>query len=170
MAVPVWATNDVPTATDFNVWLTNTITVIKSSTESVTSSTTLQDDDELVIALAANSDYWIDGIIFYDAGTVGDIKIQFTGPASATCALALIGISTGAAGGGDYAHGTYTAFSNTSSFGGTGAGDMRSILVGGMVHIAGTAGNFRFRWAQDTSSSGATRVFAPSTFTARRIN
>jgi hypothetical protein len=169
MAVPTWTTGQVLTASDVNTWFAP-ISAVKTATESVTSSTTLQNDDELVIAVAANSVYWLEAVIYYDAGTVGDIKMTFTGPASATCAINIEGISTAATGGGDFAKGTLVAFGTPMSFGGTGAASDRTLHCAGVINIAGTAGNVRLQWAQDASSAGATRVFANSAMWARRIS
>src|SRR4249920_844934 len=84
MAAPVWNTNDVPTATDFNVWLTNILFAEKTVNESVTSSTAFQNDDDLFLAVAANSVYEMTAMLRYDGATAGDIKWQWTAPASAT--------------------------------------------------------------------------------------
>src|SRR4249920_313896 len=101
MVAPVWNTNDVPTATDFNVWLTNVIAVVKPSLESVTSSTTLQDDNDLFLPGAINSTYWVEGLLITDGASGGDIKVAFQGPAGSSINIYFSGLTTSASLGSD---------------------------------------------------------------------
>src|SRR6185503_11810362 len=60
------------------------VTVVKGSDEIVSNSATLQDDDELLLAVAANVTYrWSIGVAF-GAGTAADFKFAFTFPTGAT--------------------------------------------------------------------------------------
>src|SRR4051812_41666854 len=58
--------------------------VRKTADEAVTSSATQQNDDHLFLALAINSTYIFDLVIFYDGATTGDITHGFSIPAGAT--------------------------------------------------------------------------------------
>ncbi len=58
--------------------------IIKSADETVTNSTTLQDDDDLVLAVGANEIWLVRGFFIVDAPTAGDFKVGWTAPASPT--------------------------------------------------------------------------------------
>jgi hypothetical protein len=168
MAVPVWATNDVPTATDFNVWLTNVISAVKTATESLTSNTTLQDDDELIVTVAANSTYELTCMLRYDAATAGDLQFKFVGPAGATGTITCNRFNVGAASTGDDTVSS-DPIGNVVTAGGLGAGFDTPVAATGLLKVAGTAGTFKLQWAQNTSSGTATRIFADSFIVLRRI-
>src|SRR5262245_43099916 len=101
MALKTFVTGEVLTASDTNVYLVNSLAVIKSVDETVTSSAVLQTDDALVLALAANSVYWVDLLLGIDAGGTPDIQIGFTAPGGTTLLLAAHSIQTGGATDGD---------------------------------------------------------------------
>ena len=135
--------------------------VIKSADESVNSSTTLQDDDDLQITLAANSDYEIEYMIFVQsASTTPDFKFQFTEPdgvyrgvgvTSAVTSVQIFDESTAA-----------TAFSldaNAIEF-------MKGTIV---IETAGAGGVFKLEWAQDTSDATATTVKKGSSLKAVKL-
>src|SRR5262245_50768918 len=170
MALKDFTNGEVLTADDVDIYLVNTIAAIKSATESVTSSTTLQNDDELVLALAANSTYEIRSLLKIDGSTAGDIKVGFTGPSGSTPLLFLDGLGIGATDGSGRVQFVIDSFASNGSFGTTGVGDTRGLMVHGLVVIGSTAGNLQLQWAQGTSSAFATRVFANSFMWARRIS
>lgn len=143
--------------------------VRKSSDESVTSSTTLQDDDELKFAIGANekwvADFWIAG---YSSSGTPDMKVAINIPSGATV--------------------TYWVVTSPSSQ--PSSGDLCSKLAtspgtafvcpldqngphGYMVHVSvsnsTTAGDVVLQWAQNTSNATATTVKAGSSLEATRI-
>lgn len=169
MAVPVWSSGQVLTASDVNTWFVP-ISAIKTSTESVTSSVTLQNDDQLVVALAANSTYFVQMVIRYDGATAGDIQVQFTGPGGATIFGQWVGNPFSAAGLTDVRVVPLIAFSAAEAFGCLGAGTDTSLSFQGNVATGGSAGNLQLQWAQGTSNGTATRVFGQSFIAAWRIS
>src|SRR5690348_15724965 len=62
------------------------LAVIKGADESVTSSTTLQNDDALLVTLTANATYVFSLFLNYQGGTQGssDIKVAWTFPTGTT--------------------------------------------------------------------------------------
>ena len=62
--------------------LNNIEVVLKSATETVTSSTTLQDDDHITWSIAANKKAYFIGILFIFGSALGDIKLGFKGSAA----------------------------------------------------------------------------------------
>lgn len=138
--------------------------VRKTATESVTSSTTLQNDDELLFAIAANENWAVLAVLMTDGATGGDIKAGFAVPAGATGWTGVMGVGT-----------AQTAFENAQTnnqadpaFGtgfpaGTlGANNQTVVLLLGFVDNDSTAGNVQVQWAQVASDGTATRVFADS--------
>jgi hypothetical protein len=143
----------------------------KTATESVTSSTTLQDDDELTVTVEADSVYVVTAVLQYDAATAGDIKFAFSAPASATldwaATVAPTTSTTATAPGTVNFNGS--DISTTYGAGGIGAGSRLSATAVGLLVVAGTAGTFKLQWAQFASSATATRVFAGSFLHLRKV-
>jgi len=166
VALPVFTVGQVLTAADVNQYLVNTIAARKTANESVTSSTTLQDDDHLNVTVAANCTYEFTCMLKFDGALAGDLKYQFVGPSGATLTAAVLQIVTG---------GTVTTedqltsmiISSTLTAGAfTGGG---SLLIHGIVVVSSTAGTFKLQWAQDTSNGTATRILQDSFFVLRQI-
>lgn len=128
---------------------------IKAADESITSSTSLQDDDELVIAVPANETIIWELVLFVIGATSGDIKIQITWPTSTTMGpFQLVGQQAGGTAG-------VTEGSDISDAGGfaldaAGSPGLTHILRG--VVYTTQAGNATFRWAQNSSNGTATTV------------
>lgn len=169
MALPTFTVGQVLTAADVNRYLKNTITAIKTANESVTSSTTLQDDNHLTASVEATSVYELECVVFYEADTGGDIKLQFSAPAGASLSAAISRLTTGAATIDNDAISIMT-LGTAIPGGGLGAGQGAVLQIKGVVTIAGTAGTFKLQWAQNASSGTATTVYADSYFVLRQIS
>ena len=126
------------------------IPVVAASDEAVDNSTTLQNDDELLLALEANSTYIISGCLIVQSGTTPDWKASFTVPTAATI-YAFFG------GANDYHGQVLVSGTATVNLGGSGANVPYN--VSGVVKTGGTAGNLQFQFAQNTQtlSDPATR-------------
>jgi len=141
--------------------------VIKSADETVSNSSTLQDDDELVLAAAANTTYrWEIGVAF-GAGTTADYKFAFTFPAGATLTFfgpawdtSLAFLPFGNAG-------TYTSGA-ALTYGGAGVGTFRGVDLRGTLTMGSTAGNFAYQWAQATPTVENTVTKAGSCLEIRK--
>lgn len=173
MAVKQWNIGDVLTAADLDAW-TVPVAAIKPSNTSRNTTTTVSDDPDLTLAVAASSTYAVTGVVFYDgpsAGT-GDIKWTFSVPTSATGQYQVVhqNISGNTAGMWqvNWTDGPnlVTTQANTQ---GTGSPNILAMTFNGLLAVAGTAGNLTFRWAQNTSNGTNTRVYQQSYFVARRI-
>jgi len=132
----------------------------KSSNESVISSTVLQDDDELTLSLAANKTYVIDGVIFASSTSgTPDIKIGFTGQTGVDIRLG------------------YTTDNQNEVLIGSGssagiplqANTPRAIHVAGTVTTSSTSGDFKLKWAQNSSNVAATTVMKGSYLRAQEM-
>lgn len=161
--------------TDLNRYWLQQAHVIKSADESVTNSTTMQDDNHLVLPLLANNEYWLECFIIYGANATADIRIDFTIPAGTTHDFTHGGIRLG--------HNTADGFDNISrsrfqeistqgtvgGFHATANTDLGVIPLEGKIVVGGTAGNIQFQWAQNTANATATVVKANSLMVLQRL-
>lgn len=141
----------------------------KPANESVTSSTTLQDDNDFAFALAANAVYTLEAYIIYSGAAtgLGDIKAQFTGPASATATWTNFGANVSGST-------QYNVVPEGLAAGAprsmpTNAGTSMTCEPKGVIITAGTSGTLQFRWAQNTSSATATVVGINSWMRLKRV-
>lgn len=140
-------------------------TIRKTANESVTSSTTMQDDDQLLFPIGTNEVWQAEFVVFVAGGDVaGDIRVGVAGPAGSTVKQGTLGLVTGvtnhegdvkAYGGGPVNIG----ISTTETV----------ILILVTVVNGATAGNVVLQWAQTAASATATTVQANSCVSPRRI-
>ena len=168
MALPVYVTGQVLDAPDCNLWFLPRV-VVKAVDESVTSSVTLQNDDELFLSADANAQYFVWGHVIYDGAAAGDISVAWSVPAGATFDWVSGGIQTGATTGVDTVSTSAQPTAGNPAIGAIGAGTNLVIPLQGRLVTAGTAGTLQFRWAQNTSNATATRVRAGSVLLMFRI-
>lgn len=144
--------------------------VRKSLAETVTSSTTLQNDDHLKLDVLVNSFYIVRGLILYDGATTGDIKFAWTGPAGFTFRYGHNAPATSIAGAtGNTVDNREIKETDTLGAGCAGAGTTIAMQLLGILTTIGTAGTFQLQWAQFASDATATRVFAGSFLHAQKI-
>jgi len=161
--------------TDLNRYFLQQAHVIKSVDESVTSSIVMQDDNELFLALLANTQYWFECFIFYGANATADIRIDFTVPAGTTYDFTHSGLRLGhstADGIDNVARSRFTEGSTFGTIGGINAttnAEIGVIPVEGRISTAGTAGNIRLQFCQDTSNATSTVVKANSVMIIQRL-
>jgi hypothetical protein len=144
------------------------LAVIKGSDETVTSSTTLQNDNELFASLDANATYIFILYLAFEGNTQGsgDLKTGWTLPSGATMRFGAPHInSTGST----VLDTTYTESSFPTSRTNT-----STVLLGmtetGTVTVGNTAGTMQLQWAQNTSNGTGTIVHAGSMLALWRIS
>lgn len=144
--------------------------VRKTATESVTSSTVLQDDDELLFAGVSDAVYAVEVVCFVDGATGGDFKATIVGPAGASGTVSVQGPQSGATTFDNHTMAEQSSSLGTAPSAGTlGTGNKTRVEVKALVILAGTAGDVKLQWAQLASSGTATRLFADSYLIAHRI-
>ena len=116
--------------------------IVKAADESVTSSAAVQDDNHLIIPIAANESIQFDAVLFPQSGG-GGFRYTFTGPAGAV---------------GRFAPGSSSGELAVEA---TTTNNDRIVVTGG-IQNGGTAGNLTLRWAQSTSFGSATTLHAGS--------
>lgn len=143
--------------------------ITKAGDESVTGSTTLQDDNDLLFSTASGALYEIELILLMTASTTGDFKCAL-GETTAVNHGQSLGSGLGATG--------QTALTSirhdqtgliiAGTAGGSGATDARALLIKG-THV-GQGGTLKLLWAQNTSDGAqATIVKAGSILRYRRL-
>lgn len=163
------------TAADVNRYWLQQVHIFKTVDEQVVNSAVLQDDDELVLPLLANTDYWLECFIKYGAHTTMDFRVMVSVPAGTTIDLLHNGLITSHATG-DGIDAVSRARMQVGSSGGTPGGRDASNTptlicpLEGRVIVAGTAGNITLRWAQSTAAAGSgTVVRAGSVMILQRL-
>ncbi|ELP61782.1 hypothetical protein PV735_11420 [Streptomyces turgidiscabies] len=144
------------------------IFAVKAVTEPITNST-MQNDDELLAAVAANATYDVTLKLLYDCATAADITLGWSGPASATMNWAAIGAQVNVTSSGtvpDMSMQTRLITEVQDLGGGASTGTVA--WVTGTLLTAGTAGTLNFRWAQRATNATATNVRAGSSLWLRR--
>ena len=135
------------------------ISIVKQTTETIQSSETLQDDDELVFAGIASKTYYIVMAMIINSGTTPDFKFAFSVPTGATIIRAdtdntilfrqTIGYD-------------FATDSTVAKFLQTG-GNVGQWGWTFMVEMDTTAGDIQYQWAQNTSTASDTSVLRGAT-------
>lgn len=135
--------------------------VAKTADESVTSSTTLQNDNHLAYTIGATGTYVFEVVIFGTsaANAAGDIKVGFSFP-TGTCRFAGSGPDPGLASGSVQSGEWFVQLSATSGSTAIGYGLSTStvrIVIEGTLAATAT-GTLQLMWAQASSSGSASTV------------
>jgi len=142
------------------VGATESLKVRKSENESLSSSTVLQNDDDLKLTLLENETYIIDGVIFASStSATPDLKIAFFVP---TGARLTIGYTN------DLNEAILTSGATSSSIT-LPANTPTSVHIKGTVKTSGTSGDFQLKWAQNASNAASTTVMEGSYLRAEAI-
>jgi hypothetical protein len=142
------------------------ITKYKTARESITSSATIQDDDDFQFAVEANKTYAITGFMAISAGATSGFKWIFSVPSGAS---GRINFSTSASN----ASANVADTDITVGAGATAAINITStgqkVYCFGYVTISSTSGNVIFRWAQNSSNATATYIERGSVMTLTEV-
>jgi hypothetical protein len=153
----------VLTAADVNGWFVP-LAAYKAADQSV-SSLTLQNDNALVIPLAASAvyEFWL--TFTYAGGAQGssDLKMAWTFPSGTTMVYGRAGIDTT----GSFAQ-SKTIQSDVVTFGTLGSGT-GVVQCHGSVASSSTSGSLQLQWAQNSGTVTATSLKLGSTLTAQRV-
>jgi hypothetical protein len=139
------------------------ISAVKTSDQNVgPSNVTLQDVDDVSVAVAANATYEFVLAIQYSSNTTADIKFGFTFPTGLTMDYAIIG-----------GHSTAEASSPNRGIQTTvltqGGGAFAVLLIG-TVTVGANAGTLQLQSAQNTSTAVTTNVEAGTYLRLTRIS
>lgn len=142
----------------------------KPADESVTSSTTLQFDDDLVFTVAANEIWVVDYTLMIDGDPAGDVKFAFAGPSGARIDWGSMSSETPRwdAMNPSSAPNALQTISGTLAFGCAAAGTRTGILLRAVVTNAANAGDVTLRWAQNSSFGTPTTLLKGCSLFAMR--
>ncbi|MDT3395428.1 hypothetical protein RKE29_01975 [Streptomyces sp. B1866] len=140
----------------------------KTADESLSSSTTLQNDDQLAVPVAANALYRVDLFLIYSSDVSADFKLDFTTPSGSTMRWTPQGPAPSASGTDGSLVFQVRTGSESAVLGGTGSGV--AAAAAGSLSTGGTAGTLQVRWAQNSSSVTTTTVRLGSLLTLLRVN
>lgn len=165
MAVPVWSVGQVLSASDVNNWFVP-VTVIKPADTARNTTTSMSNDPDLVLNLAASATYEIRGVIFYDGPAAGssDLKCTFTIPSGASGQYAVAHQNLSAS----YVSPFASNWTDTVTSNSNGTSTIMTYTVWGLL-ITTTAGAMHYQWAQNTSNATNTHIKAQSFLCAQRI-
>lgn len=182
LAVPrTWVVGETVTAALLNAEIRDQVTalradkqaVYKTADESVTSSTTLQNDNHLLCSVAANAQYIIVARLAVNGSASGDFKMAWTFPTGTTTQRFSRGPDASSAG--STASTTMRASGITNghlveiNYGVFTTGSQSYIEETLYVFTGGTAGTCQLQWAQNVSSATATTVEEGSFLAAERV-
>lgn len=126
--------------------------IVKAADESVTTSTSLQDDDHLTFSVSASTAYQFEGVLHLNVAGAGAFKMTFTGPAGSVGAFSVIyGTSTQE----DIAAGS-AALGSSVSLAPGGSPTGRTARFWGGIQTGGSSGSCTLQWAQVIASGTAT--------------
>lgn len=135
----------------------------KASAEDVANSTTIQNDDDFVFAIAANEVWLVTLFLFFEGTSTGGIKGQWSVPSGATGGWWL------------FAAGTTSTLSNYQRASLTALNIVDNTVVKDLAvcHVlianGSNAGNAQFQWAQVASNATKTTITANSVLIAHKI-
>lgn len=166
-----FADDEVLTYDTVNRYFVQQTSVIKSADETVTSSTTAQNDDELFVDVLANTQYFVEFFIIYDAIQAADLKIQWTAPSGSTFDWTHGGLGTSTTSTSGSVSRNYRALGDVGTVGGPAASAGTNTIIPGEGRLVtgGSAGLFRLQWAQNTSNATGAIVRARSVLLVQRL-
>lgn len=146
---------ELESITDFLTAAPEPVARSKASSEIVSSSTTLQDDDDLFWPVTSGGIYLVDIRGFYTSGTTPDFKGGWSYPTGSTIRWGGLASDTA---------GAITIIGNlteTQTMIAAGSGADLYFNVCGRV-VAGADGTLKFQWAQNSSFASNTTLYAGS--------
>lgn len=156
-------------ADDLNRYLIQSHHVIKPSNESVSNSTSFQNDDHLMVQVEANTNYWVVCQLLYTGATTGDLRMGYSAPSGSIFAWMTDAIAAGATSTTDIISRTMQTLDSVDAIAGS-VGGSDSVAIGkGILRVGNVGGTFRFRFAQGTSNATSTTVLAGSILMIRRL-
>jgi hypothetical protein len=127
----------------------------KDTNETVNNTAVIQNDDELVLAVAASTKYFFELYVPYNSGATPDLKVGWTLPSGATNIWQIDYFDTSAV-----AQKGQSSSVPTTGFAIGGFGADLYVRFLGSISISSTAGNMQVVWAQNTANASNSTVYA----------
>lgn len=128
----------------------------KSVNETVNNSATLQDDNDLVWAVAASVVYRLNVYLAYNSNSTADLRVGWSVPSGTTMVWHAMGLDSalGFSASGNWNQGSVLGFGGDSTD--------RFVHLAGLVTTSTTTGNLVLRWAQLTANASNTNLLTGS--------
>ena len=136
-------------------------TIVKTADQSVNNSAALITDDTLFFTLAVGVKYRGEGYVVVTTGGTADFKYGIDVGAATTSLINITTMHVDGAASTTLVTGNYSAATGSIAVN-AGAGTQHVIRFSFVVHVSGSGGSLRFRWAQNTSDAATTAVKAGS--------
>lgn len=143
------------------IWTRPFTFVRKTNDETVTSSATLQNDDDLSFSIGANQAWMFEMHLVGNSNVYRDFRFAVAAPEGATCLIS-VSDAVGATGGS-------TTFCGTAITGIAGKGEDVPYLVHGYVSTGAASGTVQLQWAQNSSGAADSILRANSDLSAVRV-
>lgn len=160
MAAPTWSVGQVLTASDVNSWFVP-IVAYKTAATGPRTSTTVSNDPDLSIALAASAFYEMRGCLIYQAAasaTIG-MKWQFTTPSGIAGGFSVTLLAA------NYGY----VWTQTAIICGQNDNQVYSAQFQGIAQTSSTSGSLTLQWAANTGATAGITLGAGSYLLARRV-
>jgi hypothetical protein len=142
----------------------NWVTAHKAADTDIQNDTTVNDDPDLQLAVTSGKTYLIDGLILFDTAANADFKYTFTIPGG-TMDIATQVMNKGSGTSEESDHFSTSGTDNTVLLGNANGG---IIFVRGRIVLT-SSGDFKLRWAQNTSQGTDTSTLRGSWLRAMEI-
>lgn len=163
------AAGHIPTADELTADFAavDRVTCAKRSADStpVNNNTTMGNDSQLTLAVAANTTYHVRGRLIYTSSATPDFRFGWTYPTGLTMAYGVLGIATGTSAPLIYQNNE----TDLPALEGAGVGVSRDAWIDGLVFNGSTAGNLIVRWAQLVANATDTVMKANSYFILTKL-
>jgi hypothetical protein len=174
MAAPVIGASTQTSSPVANEWFINTKFAVKPNVEQRASTVALADDSDLVLHVDASKTYHCRLFASIGAPVTPGFRFSFGVPAGCT----LYGPARSSIGDAGLIVHWSAIYDGVNQFAGDnialpatfGSGSSDFVELDAILVTAGTAGNFRFRWAQKVSDPANTSVRAGSWMLLRRVS
>ncbi len=144
------------------------LTAHKSADESVSSSEACQNDDHLVVAVAAGGIYAFRLVLSISGFGNGGIRVRFASGGASCTATHILG--TGLFIGADQQVDEVASFGSLGSdIGVVGTDDLGTVYLDGAIEV-NAAGNLQLQWAQQATNVNLTSVLRGSFMTLTKLN
>lgn len=145
-------------------WTDADIFVRKASNETITSSTTLQDDNDLRVEVAANEVWMLRFYLNGTSGTTPDWRMGLKGQAGSSCVFGVGEFEQSTSGVSTDCDAAPTAITGIIA-----SNQREPMFAWAIYEQGGSAGTVNLQWAQNQSSGQSTTMHANSFLLARRV-
>lgn len=143
----------------------------KSANQSITNSTTLQDDTHLQFTVAGSAIYRVEGLLIFNGATSGGgMRIGWSAPPLSSFDWIATGQNTGAtATAGSVITNAQNLSSNNYGLGTIGTSTNMTAAVRGLLQTGTNGGTFKLQWAQALANATAVTMVQNTNITLQRV-